>query len=335
MALQPLSTRLLLELLDFFEESGQGMTDADGQRLQGLPGWHVVGRTSLTADETSAWMERIGYVGSYPAHIGDERVAVDLEEDDEPGQYWYRSPETFRKKYVSSADAAVFAISAPKLLNQVATLLDIPHAQRKGIDTPFLDGALWHLGKARIGSAHTDIWFVRNLAARAAEVVGHFRSGKLPDQGLILSSGGVLPDVIAAPREYRVMSMREVLVAHSEYPCIDVDIIHRYMSSSSTGKPDSSLPVRFDPYSNTLVISTKSSKPWVIKGKRQVAVVRYLFEQFSNGRRAAPAGEILAAVYGSAKQGRSHRLQNIFSGNSFWEEYITKDENGNYGFLLN
>ena len=203
MALRPLSTRLLLDLLDLFEQSSQAIGDAKGQRLHGIPGWHIINRTSLSADEISAWTERVGYVGSYPADIRDECVAVDLHEDDGPDRYWYRCPETFRKKYVSAADAAVYTLSAPKLLNQIATLLDIPQALRRMIDTPAIEGVLWQLGEARIGPARAPVWFARGLSQSADAVFRHLRLLTLPEQGLILISGQPLPDFVQPPRNYR------------------------------------------------------------------------------------------------------------------------------------
>lgn len=124
------------------------------------------------------------------------------------------------------------------------------------------------------------------------------------------------------------------LVDYAIKPHVDIDMIHRMLLAPSGSKLEKSLPVRFDRYSNTLVIATKSDKPWPIKGARQVAVVSHLFEQLENNRRWVPAHEILAAVYGPKKSGRSQRIQNIFSGNSIWEDYIAGDGSGHYGFKL-
>ena len=110
--------------------------------------------------------------------------------------------------------------------------------------------------------------------------------------------------------------------------------IHRILVAAPGAKLEASLPVRFDPYSKTLVIATKSSKPWPIKGAKQLDAVRYLFEQFENGRRWVPAGEILTAVYGTKESGRSRRMQNLFSGNTFWEDYIVNNDDSEYGFNL-
>ena len=128
--------------------------------------------------------------------------------------------------------------------------------------------------------------------------------------------------------------MAIALVDYAAMPHFDIDLIHRLLLAPSGSKAEKSLPVRFDPYSNTLVIATKFDKPWAIKGTRQVAVVSHLFDQFSNGRRWVPAREILDAVYGQTKSGRSQRIQNIFSGNLVWEDYIVSNGNGQYGFNL-
>lgn len=331
---QSLSTPKLLELLDLFERSDQSVTDARGHALRGVPGWELFGRGLIEPEELSSWTERTGYAGMYPALRDDERVAVELHDDDDPRQYWYRCPQTFRKKYVAGRDVGVYAVSAHKVLNQVADLLDIAVALRRGIESPTIDGAMWKLGEARIGPALMDVWFVRGLAQHVHDVFRHFQSDALPERGLILTSGVSLPDIIVAPRLYRIVPARSVIVAHSPVPCLDMDLIRRLFVARTGPRPEQSMPVRFDTLSNTLVISTKSNQPWAIKGPRQVAVVRHLFEQARHGRWWVPAHEILTSVYGAQTGGRSQRIQNIFAGNTVWQDYITGDGKGMYGFLL-
>lgn len=331
---QSLSTPKLLELLDLFERSDQSVTDTRGQALRGVPGWDLFGRGLMAPEELSSWTECTGYTGVYPALRDDERVAVDLNEDDDPQQYWYRCPQTFRKKYVSTRDVGVYAVSAHKILNQVADLLDIAVSLRRGIESPAIDGALWRLGSARIGPALIDVWFVRGLAQHVHDVFRYFQTDALPAQGLILTSGVSLPEIIVAPRQYRIVPVRSVIVAHAPAPCMDMDLIHRLFVAPSGQRPEQSMPIRFDTLTNTLVIATKSKQPWAIKGPRQVAVVRYLFEQAQHDRWWVPAHEILASVYGAQTGGRSQRIQNIFAGNTVWQDYIGSDGRGMYGFVL-
>nr|WP_141130555.1 hypothetical protein [Thiomonas arsenitoxydans] len=329
-----LSTRSLLELIDLFERSIHAVANGDGQRLRGVPGWDLWRCGALSDSDLAAWTERIGYAGSYPAPLGDDRVPVDIEEDDDPGRYRYRCPETFRTKYVSADLVAVHAVDAVKLLTYLADLLGVPQAQRSGITAPTIDGVLWRLGKMRIAHAQVDAWVVRGLSSSTEKVFEHFRAPPLPDQGLIFTTGQDLPAIVMPPRAYRIVPIASALVDHAIKPYVDIDLIHRLLLAPAGTKVEKSLPVRFDRYSNTLVIATKSDKPWPIKGARQIAVVSHLFEQFENGRHWVPAREILDAVYGPKKSGRSQRIQNIFSGNLIWEDYIAGDGNGKYGFNL-
>ncbi|RPE15470.1 hypothetical protein DF122_21220 [Burkholderia pseudomallei] len=329
----PLSTHSLLELIDLFEQSNQSIPDTEGQRLHGIPGWALSRMTALSSDDIKAWTQCVGYAGGYPAACGDETVMVDLEEDDR-GRYRYRCPETFRRKYLEADVTAVRAVNAPKMLHYIADLLGVPKALRKGIDAPAIDAVLWQLGRMRVADIQVETWLVRGLAPQAERVFTQFQQTSLPDRGLILTTGHSLPAIVPPPRDYRIIPVREVLVEHTASPHIDVDLIHRVLLASPGAKLEKSLPVRFEQYSNTLIIATKSDKPWSIKGPRQVAAVRYLFEQFSNGRRWVPAGEILTAVYGAQKTGRSQRMQNLFSGNTIWEDYIANDGDGQYGFNL-
>lgn len=334
MSQKSLSTRSLLELIDLFERSINAVADGDGQRLRGVPGWDLPRRGALSDRDLAAWTERIGYAGSYPAPLGDERIAVDIGEDDDPGRYRYRCPETFCTKYVAADLVGVHAVREAKLLNYLADLLGVPQAQRSGITASAIDGVLWRLGKMRVADTQVDAWLVRGLSASTEQVFEHLRAPPLPDQGVIFTTGQDLPDIVMPPRAYRIVPIASALVDHALKPHFDVDLIHRLLLAPSGSRVEKSLPVRFDRYTNTLVIATKSDKPWAIKGSRQIAVVSYLFEQFENGRRWVPAHEILGAVYGPKKSGRSQRIQNIFSGNSIWEDYIAGDGAGYYGFNL-
>ena len=336
MALQPLSTCLLLELLDLFEQSGQPIGDAEGQRLYGVPGSHMFGRTSLSAEDMSAWMERIGYVGSYPAYIGDECVAVDLQEDDDPDRYWYRCPETFRKKYVSAAYAAVYTVSAPKLLNQICDLMQIAKLLRCGIDTPAIEGTLWKLGEARIGPSLTPVWLARGLAGNVDRILNYFMSATLPEQGMVLTSGHALPSMIRVPRNYRVASLRDVIVDYSAKPCIDMTLMERILTAPADGVLPRVQVVQYDEQKKVLTIRTKP-EPWTIKGKRQAAAVLYIYQQAQKDRWEVDASEILAAAYPEKKSDESRRglkMQDLFKGNTKWLHYLRNAEKGKYAFNL-
>lgn len=333
MSPKSLSTRSLLELIDLFERSSHAIADGAGQRLLGVPGWDLARRAVLSDRELQQWTEQVGYAGCYPATKGDEHVPVEIEEDDDPERYSYLCPETFRTKYVSADMVAVHAVTATKLLNYLADLLGIPQAYRRGITAPAIDGVLWNLGKMRVADAQVDVWLARGLSSSIDQVFAHFHSPPLPDQGLIFTTGQSLPDIVMPPRAYRIVPIASALVDHAIKPHLDIDLIHRLLLAPSGSKPEKSLPVRFDPYTNTLVIATKTDKPWAIKGTKQVAVVKYLVEQFENGRTRVSAGDILVAAYGSREAAHGKRVQNIFSGNNKWLDYIEHDAAG-YGIKV-
>jgi hypothetical protein len=328
-----LTTRSLLELIDLFERSIHAVANGDGQRLRGVPGWDLWRCGALCDRDLAAWTERIGYAGSYPAPLGDAHIPVDIEEGDDPGRYRYRCPETFRTKYVSADMVGVHAVREVNLLNHLADLLGVPQAQRSGITAPAIDGVLWRLGKMRIADVQVDAWVVRGLSSSTEKVFEHFRAPPLPDQGLIFTTGQDLPTIVMPPRAYRIVPIASALVDHSIKPHVDIDLIHRLLLAPTGTKVEKSLPVRFDPYTNTLVIATKADKPWAIKGAKQVAVVKYLVEQFEKGRARVSAGDILVAAHGSSEAARGKRVASIFSGNSVWEDYIEHDADG-YGIKL-
>lgn len=334
MPARPLSTQSLLELLDLFEQSDQSITDADGQRLRGIPGWDLARLQSLRHQDRLEWLICNGYAGRYPASSGDEHVPVELEEDDDPKQYAYRCPETFRKKFVPASEVAVYSVSVPKILGLIATLLETPTAHRRGIESPAIDSVLWNLGNTRIGSSHVDVWFVRGLARSADVVFRHFHSPTLVEQGLILSSGQPLPEFIRPPRNYRFATMRQVLVDYVPKPCIDMTLLDRILTTPADGTLPSVLAVYFDEIKNVLTIRTKKD-PWHIKGDRQAAAVKYMYQQACRDRWLLDAGEILAAAYPKGQElGRSRTMQSLFSGNNDWRQYIANPEKGKYSFCM-
>ena len=56
------STRLLLDLLDLFEQSSSCSLDADGNRLHGVSGGRIEASSSLDPKTVQAWMPRVGYL---------------------------------------------------------------------------------------------------------------------------------------------------------------------------------------------------------------------------------------------------------------------------------
>lgn len=333
MSSKPLSILSLLDLIDLFERSHQSITDADGQRLHGIPGWDLSRRVALSDRDLTAWTECVGYAGCYPAPCGDEHVPVEIEEDADPKRYRYRCPETFSVKYISAEKAAVRAVTATKLLNYLADLLEIPQALRRGIATAAIDDVLWHLGKMRIGQVHVDTWLVRGLANSIDDVYRHLDQPSLPDTGVILTTGSAQPAIVRPPRNYRLIQLNSVLSPNSASPVVDTDLIHRLLLASPGETIERSPVVRFDHFNSTLHITTRSIAPWKVTGPKQAAVVKYLVEQFENGRQRVSAGDILVAAHGSREAARGKRVPSIFSGNSQWLDYIEHDEAG-YGIKL-
>jgi hypothetical protein len=220
-----LLTRSLLDLVDLFDQSSQSTIDAEGQRLYGVPGWVLSGISTLSDKQLEAWTDCVGYSAFFPAPSGEDRVAVEIEEDDDPDRYSYRCPETFRKKYIGSATVAVRSVRIPQFLNCVADLLEIPQALRRGIETAAVDNVLWNIGKMRVAGMQVDVWVARNLSLSMEEVFRHLQDRALPDQGVILSTGGKLPAIIDPPRQYRVIPIRDVLVRQVSSPHIDTDLM--------------------------------------------------------------------------------------------------------------
>lgn len=330
-----LTTRSLLELIGWFERSRQPIVDAQGQRLYGVPAGQMGRHTAWSEEQVADWTECIGYAASFAAPCGDELVPVELEEEDEnPERFRYRCPETFRKKWVAASHVAVHAVRTAKLLHLVADLVAIPQALRRSLETAALADVLWHLGTMRIGNVHVDAWLVRGLSASVEQVLAYFEDPARPDKGVIFTAGATLPRSIRPPRDYRIIPIADVLVMHTAKPCFDIDLIERLLVAAPGTPLAKSHPVQWNAYTKTLRITTRPHATWPVKGPRQIAAVQYLYDQSLHGRWWVPAHEILAAVYGGQNQGRSRRMQNLFAGNNYWEEFIVADGNGSYGFKM-
>jgi hypothetical protein len=335
MPLGPLPS--LLELLDLFERAHHPVLCSDGQRLRGVPAWDLKTLQHLSPAQVDAWTDCIGYAGSYPAPHGDDLVPVDLDEDEATGGFRYRCPTTFRRKTLSAAAVAVYALRVAPLLHAIADLLGIALALRAGVDAPHVEGTLWHLGRVKIGPAHTGVWVVRGLAQDLEAVFQRLYAPDLPDHGLVLSCGAVLPDGFVLPRHYRFVRIDTVIMQGPGGPCFDFSHLQRLLGTASTrpalGAAVVELPVRFDEHASTLTIRG-NPKPWHIKGSRQAAAVRYLVDQAHKDRWQVDAAEILAAAYPDLPAGKSRRMQNLFSGNEEWKEYIDNPEKGRYALRI-
>ena len=108
-------------------------------------------------------------------------------------------------------------------------LLAIPLAHRRGISMPAIDGVLWNLGKMRIGTVQVDVWLTRGLSSCINQIIAHFQTPSLPEQGVIFTTGQALPEIVLPPRGYRIIPVTDVLVNYTAKPCIDTDLIHRLL----------------------------------------------------------------------------------------------------------
>jgi hypothetical protein len=329
-----LTTPSLLELCNLFELSGVGITSTEGKYLHGIPHWEMRGIPLFIAKEIQPWLDCIGFAGQILVDRDDDRVEVDLMETDERDFYQYRCPETFRMKLIPASQVAVHAVNPGRFLHHIADLLAIPMALRKGIETPAIDGVLWHLGKAALGSAHVDIWLARGLAWSAEDVFEQLNSASLPDRGLVLTTGKPISKLIRPPRDYRIVPLADVLIHSMAEPAIDKTVLYQCLIQTPGSPLQKTLPVQWDAINQTLTINIRTLKPWVIKGKKQAAAVDYLFKQAMNGRDWLPAHEILNAINPNAKTARASRMQSLFSGTVDWTNYITTNGKGHYGFKL-
>ena len=152
----PIPTPLLRELLALFDRAHQSITGAENVRLQGIPGWELFRGEEPRNPLLESWLERVGDAGFYVVEADREPVPVEIEYD-RAGTIGYRCPDTFRRVLLPEQEAGVYVVNPQPLLTLIADLLDIAQADRRQLDTAHLDGALWHLGPARLGQVRMRI----------------------------------------------------------------------------------------------------------------------------------------------------------------------------------
>ena len=329
--MRALSTQSLLDLIKLFEQSVQRVVGEDGQILTGIPGWKLGQYEALDSEHISTWCDCIGYAGYYLAPYGNDHCDVDVFPDDESDRYLYRCPETFRLRTIEPAEIAIYNPRKELLLNAMADLLDIPTALRSRISQADIQGTLWRIGKVRVGPTLTDIWVARGLAFSAEAVFQRLQQTDLSDLGIILTAGNSLPAIITLPRHYRIIPIKEVIDVTQNVARLDMEKLIQLVTGANLANEISISPVHFDEYTNTLTILTNPA-PWMIRGPKQAAAIKYMVEQTNKGRGELSAAEILKAAYGAQSIGRSRRMQNLFSGNEVWRDYITSHRKGFWKF---
>ena len=328
----PPSPPLLPELLELFEQSGHPQVTREGRGVPGVPGWALPDCFSGDEQALRQWFDEVGEAGTIQVSSDDGPVVAVLEDDDS-GDCTYRCPVTFKRRRLPRQQGALYSVREQPFLTCLADLLSIPQAHRKGITSPAIDRILWQLGRARIGTYHTDVWITRNLHENIDDICRYLDDPRQPDQGVILTTSAELPARFATPRRYCVIPISEVIIIDGESIAIDTDLLHRRMTSPAGTDHRPRLPVDYDEFNGILKIRGKED--WVIEGDIQRGAVHYLFDAYCNGRTAVKAAEILKAVgCGGEQFGKSQRMQDVFSGNPRWRDYLHTVERGMYAFKL-
>lgn len=328
-SLRPQAT---LDLIRLFEASSGVLAGMDGQRLRGIPAWCLPRLAGQHDAELNAWLNIVGYAGVYESVFDDEPVAVELEEDDDPDFMRYRCPETLRWRRVALDETAVHQVNTHAFLNGAADLLDIPTAQRGGIQKAIIEEVLWKLGDVRLDAGiHVPIYVARSLNRNLDDIVGAMASGNSP--AILLSCTNNLPDLIRWPEGVVVIPLADVMVTHLEESRIDKARLYKLMAGGQArDQQTSDCPVEYDAFRK--VLSIKGKPDWHITGDKQAKVVEYMYQQALNGRWELQANEILTATKIKTSSSGSVRMQSLFKGSLEWEDYIANPSRGRYSFNL-
>lgn len=335
--MKKLTTPALIELTEVFERSGSSLSDLEGLRVQGVPGWDLCKLARITPAITSHWLSKVGYAGTMPAYRGDEKVPVEITELDGPGpsNFQYRCPETFRMRRVAASAIAVYTVKPEVYLDYIAELFGIHSAARSGIKQGLISGCLWRLGGARIGSSQIPIWFVRELGVKLDQVLTHLNDSSVPPGGLIVSSGLDLPKHIQWPKNFRVVRLQEALVEFTRFSQLDFTYLERLMSQPVGALAIKTGKVYFNESTSTLSIgSIKES--WKIGGVKQAKAVHCMYQAACSDVWELTHAEVLDAAYKGAPESerKGKTIQHLFKGNAKWEIYLRITRRGHIAFNL-
>lgn len=332
-----LTTPSLIELTEVFERSSSSLTDLEGLRIQGVPGWDLSKYTHITPAVTKHWLNKVGYAGTMPAYRGEEKVPVEITEVDGtgPSNFQYRCPETFRMRRVSANAIAVYTVKPEVYLDYVAELFGIHNAARSGIKQASISGCFWKLGSARIGPSQVPIWFVRDLGVKLDQVLTHLNDSSVSPGGLIVSSGLDLPKHIQLPKNFRIVRLQEALVEFTRFSQIDFTHLERLMSQPAGEQAMKTSKVYFNESTSTLSIAT-IKEPWKIGGEKQAKAVQCIYKAACSDIWELPHAEALDAAYKGAPESerKGKTIQHLFKGNTKWEIYLRITRRGHIAFNL-
>lgn len=323
------SPPMMHRLIEAFEASVDTRISLDGQVLMGFPRWRV---PRLLGNDHDAIRERyidvVGYAGSYMTYFGDERVDVDLEEDDSSDTVMYLCPETMGWQRLPIEDVQVWQIKERQFLHEVADLLNIPQAQRRGIEQPLIDHALWKLGSAKLSEGfHIPVLVARSLGLHLDQILSVLAT---QPPSLVLCTSRQLLEYW--PPGVRVCRLADAIIPHLEKPTLDVKWLYQQAIGDLNGSnvPDN-FPVQYD--DATQVLSIRGKPDWRLKGAKQPKAIQHMIQQALIGRWKLSSKEILDATKSNGQVGGSRTMSSLFK-NTPWEDYIVNVTRGMYSFNL-
>ena len=335
--MKKLTTPALIELTEVFERSGSPLSDLEGLRVQGVPGWDLCKLARITPAITSQWLSKVGYAGTMPAYRGDEKVPVEITELDGsgPSNFQYRCPETFRMRRVAASAIAVYAVKPEVYLDYIAELFEIHNAARSGVKQAPISGCLWRLGSARIGPSLVPIWFAREVEVKLDQVLTHLNDPSVSPGGLIVSSGLDLPKHIQLPKNFRIVRLQEALVEFTRFSQLDFTYLERLMSQPAGEQAIKTSKVYFNESTSTLSIAT-IKEPWKIAGEKQAKAVHCIYKAACSDIWELPHAQALDAAYKGAPESerKGKTIHHLFKGNTKWEIYLRITRRGHIAFNL-
>jgi len=141
----------------------------------------------------------------------DDDHLVDLEYDSTAGT-WYHYCTWAGIVTVARDDLVTYVLDWDWLVSQLAELLSIQRLEMARL----IDGVMWRLGTARLGTRFWTAVLVRDVERNLDAILEQLQRAGRVHPGLLLSSSPTTFSRVALPNDYRWLSLRQLLHADED-----------------------------------------------------------------------------------------------------------------------
>lgn len=205
-----------------------------------------------------------------PARDGD--IDVEIEVDTEKNLAWYKCPETHKRRSVPLDEARLLQISQDWIKTHLCDGLGMPAHHRR---MQLLEhDALWHLGRAVIDRAQTNIYLARSMKTRCDSSVQKLHSQPTPPSAIVISCNAPPVASVAIPAHTHLAMVDMLYVTGENGARINLPYLEFLLGGNSSG---ASLPESYlKPQGNSVELCLRGRKGTFIN--IQAEIIGYLWK---------------------------------------------------------